>query len=329
MTKLIHIFLFFISSSAFSYETGLIKPADRHLGRSYVSLQGYFTDDLPASYDLRDYGWVSPVRSQGGCGSCWWHGTIDSLESSMRMFGDDEFADLSRQQGVNCYYSGCGGGYFAFDKVKVNGVPPSKLEPYTGRNGRCKQDYAEEYKLDTAMSLGSSGRSPAPDEIKAAIYHFGAVAVTVVGGGPMQSYTGGKPKNCSRAGTDHIVTLIGWNADGTWILKNSWGTGWGEKGFGNWPVGCDRVAEEAAVSIYKAVPVANRILLASLPARVAPRKYLAVPYNPMAKYAWYVNDSLVALDNYLPMRTKLGDRIKVVITMPDAITESETVVKFF
>lgn len=309
------------------HKTGLVKARDRHLGNSYVSLFGHFVENLPESYDLRDYGWVSPVRNQGGCGSCWSFGTVDSLESSMRMFGDHDEANLSTQQLVNCYFYGCRGGYFAFDEIKNFGVPPSSLEPYRGRDGSCNQRYSQEITLDTSMNLGAANRSPTKEEIKSAIFNFGAVAVTVVGGGPMQSYIGGVPSRCSNAGTDHIVTLIGWNKNGTWILKNSWGTNWGEKGFGNWPVGCDRVGEEAAVSIYKGVPVSNMLVLANLPKYIRPGTLLSVPYNPEARYEWYLNGKLTSLNNELNIKPARGDSVKVRIIMPDSITESETIAK--
>lgn len=333
MIRLLIFSLVLLSSNpVLAYSTGLIKHPDRKLGIPHVSLGSAFMQELPSKFDLREYGVVSPIRNQGSCGSCWAFGTADSMESSVLLFGEDQ-VNISQQQLVNCYHYGCGGGYFVFDEIMENGVPTSEAVPYRASNGRCNQDYDQEYKVATWVELGGSNRSPTVAEIKAAIFYMGAVAVTAGAGGNWDRASSGLVSGCTNRGTNHIVTLIGWDdskgQNGAWLLKNSWGTGWGEDGYGWFPYGCDRIGEEAAVSIYKAVPVSDEIQTPRLPKHLR-RGYrqIVVPRHESAQYVWFVNDIPVSLSNEFSGYLSIGDRVRLVITMPDSTTEVESRVRF-
>lgn len=239
--------IFLESTVALSYAKGLVKPKNADKEAVFLSPRPV---DLPEEYDLRALGLVSPIRNQGSCGSCWAFGTADALESNALVQGGPSLF-LSTQQLVNCQYYGCGGGYFAFDYVMNKGVTDAKSLPYTARDGRCKENFDTKHFVTSWYRLGTSRNGPTVEEVKTAIYKYGAVAVTVAARS-WGNYQGGVKQSCSKSSTDHIVTLVGWRKDNTWILKNSWGTGWGEKGFGYFPFGCNYAgSEEAAVGVYK------------------------------------------------------------------------------
>jgi len=70
--------------------------------------------------------------------------------------------------------------------------------------------------------------------------------VTVTADGNMKRYKSGIFDSCSNGGTNHIVALVGWNdLDKTWVMRNSWGTDWGEGGYMRIKWGCSRIGEEA------------------------------------------------------------------------------------
>ncbi|MCX7958774.1 MAG: hypothetical protein N3B13_06980, partial [Deltaproteobacteria bacterium] len=101
----------------------------------------------PSRQDYRDYlgfNWMTPVRDQGSCGSCWAFSTLGSLEAVIKMYNSDPFMDLdlSEQELVSCTASGSctygGSQYFAADYIKSNGITDEACFPYIAQEGDCK-----------------------------------------------------------------------------------------------------------------------------------------------------------------------------------------------
>jgi C1A family cysteine protease len=198
--------------------------------------------NLPASFDWRSQGKVPAVRDQGTCGSCWAFGTAGVMESAL-MIHRNISTDISEQYLISCNNNGwsCAGGWWAHDMHtnvagKNNNPPGAVLEgdfPYSNSNGTCSKVYNKPYQLSEWRYV-SGINLPSVSAIKAAIYQYGPVAASVCSIG-WNNYTGGiyatHNTSCS-GGVDHAVILVGWNdADQTWILRNSWGTRWGESGY--------------------------------------------------------------------------------------------------
>jgi len=118
--------------------TGGFQP--RKLRRAKVTERGHVT--IPPSVNWVAEGAVTPVKNQGGCGSCWAFSATGAIESSVYI-KTKTLHDLSEQQIVDCDKkgNGCGGGSMesAFDYVKANKGQCSEREyPYTGKDGACK-----------------------------------------------------------------------------------------------------------------------------------------------------------------------------------------------
>lgn len=183
--------------------------------------------------------------SQGTCGSCWAWGTTHVLEW-LNVIHTGHYVRLSKQEILSCSGSGtCGGGFFAHN-YQVNPGQGTEAEfPYVGRDVVCKKT-SHQFKLIKWGYVGQRNRNPTNEELKAAIMHYGPIAVTVTANAKMQSYKGGIFNGCSTGRTNHIVVLVGWNdQDGVWLVQNSWGQSWGENGFMRIKYGCSRIGEDA------------------------------------------------------------------------------------
>jgi C1A family cysteine protease len=99
------------------------------------------TEDLPAEKDWVKDGAVTPIKDQGGCGSCWAFSTTGSTEGA-HFIAAGELLSFSEQQLVDCDHEdhGCGGGLMdnAFRYFEKNKVVLEKDYPYTGKDGACK-----------------------------------------------------------------------------------------------------------------------------------------------------------------------------------------------
>ena len=170
---------------------------------------------------------MNPVRDQGQCGSCWSFAAIATLEGRYAIKKGSK-VQLSEQQLVDCASSvgcqGCNGGWSsrALQWIQSNGGSASRASyPYTARAGACRSA------ATAARVSGVSGVSVAKSAIAG-----GPIAVYVQANGPFMSYGGGI-FNGACGQYDHAVTAVGWGSSGGveyYIIRNSWGTGWGESG---------------------------------------------------------------------------------------------------
>ena len=216
--------------------------------------------ELPSQFDWRTEGIVTPVRDQGGCGSCWAFGTVGIMESSLGKSGITG-QDLSEQFLISCNNDGwdCGGGLTAhkyhYDTLGKSqstiGAVLESVKPYTTSNGTCSGNYQKAYELTGWQFVtGSEWTIPTVDQIKSAIYTYGPITAGVCAGTGWDSYTSSSPvfstNETAQCGgsTNHQIILVGWDDPGQyWILRNSWGTGWGKSGYMYIKYGTSRVGE--------------------------------------------------------------------------------------
>jgi len=224
------------------------------------------TKSLPTEFDWRDSSGTTPIRNQGGCGSCWAFATVGALECNIKIKGGVD-VDLSEQWLVSCNQDGwdCGGGWFAHDyhewKTDPCGGTGAVLEtyfPYEASNLPCDCPYPHSYLINDWAFVG--GANPPVASIKQAIMDFGPVSVCVYVNGAFQGYTGGIFNGCQEGGCNHAVCLVGWDDnqgdDGVWYMRNSWGPGWGESGYMRIPYGCSIIGDYACYVDYRGYPQA-------------------------------------------------------------------------
>jgi len=193
----------------------------------------------PTSIDWRTEGKVTPVKDQGGCGSCWAFSAIESVESRYAI-ASGSLKTLAPQAYVNCVQNpdecggtgGCEGATMelAFDLTTSVGVPLESTLPYRGTDQTCNS---------YTVAVQSSGYTKVAENDANALESAlaeGPVSVTVAAE-PWMLYGGGTFTGCSSgmfassgSDLDHGVQAVGYTSD-YWIVRNSWGASWGEEGY--------------------------------------------------------------------------------------------------
>lgn len=187
---------------------------------------------LPDAFDWREKVALSPIESQGQCGSCWAFSTAATFQDVLRIQGEN--VDLSEQHLLSCAKPGewsCNGGFFAHDRHKApfGGVLASEY-PYTASDTACKSGLTFRQKIASWAYLPADNNGTVSvDELKAAIYKYGPISVGVAVDDKFSNYSGGVFQDTGYRELNHAVNLVGWG-NGYWIMRNSWGQ-WGENGY--------------------------------------------------------------------------------------------------
>ena len=222
-----------------------------------------FSDDIsivPFKVDWRDKNVVTHVKNQGQCGSCWAFSTIGALEGAYAI-KYDKLREFSEEQLVSCDTEdgGCGGGLMdnAFDWIGKNGgVCNESSFPYTS-GGPCSTnctidpDTNVTNHVDVNQSQKSLEKAVSKQPVSIAI-EADQLA--------FQSYQGGVITGDCGQQLDHGVLLVGYGYDRDldldyWLIKNSWGTDWGEEGYVRIQRGKDVEGGQCGILLSASYPV--------------------------------------------------------------------------
>ncbi|XP_005184486.2 putative cysteine proteinase CG12163 isoform X1 [Musca domestica] len=199
--------------------------------------------DLPKEFDWREKGVISPVKNQGNCGSCWAFSVTGNVEG-LHAVKTGKLEEYSEQELLDCDTtdSACNGGLpdNAYEAIeRIGGLELESEYPYHARKEQCHFNKAKVHvrvkghvdlpKNETAMAQWLIANGPISIGINA---------------NAMQFYRGGvshpwRPL-CSHSNLDHGVLIVGYGVSDYpmfkktlpyWIVKNSWGSKWGEQGY--------------------------------------------------------------------------------------------------
>lgn len=221
-----------------SHESLTLKSANETVGAYNVSPSKV---RIPKYVDWTKQGAVTPVQNQGQCGSCWAFSATGAVAGQhFRKTG--VLVSLSVQNLVDCSgkydNKGCGGGWMnaAFQYIKDNkGIGTEKSYPYEAKDGVCR--FRPEF-----IGATISGFQSIPEgddaKLKLALATIGPISVALDSSRPsFQFYSKGVyfEPNCSSSQLNHALLAVGYGTteDGQdyWLIKNSWGDTWGEKGY--------------------------------------------------------------------------------------------------
>jgi C1A family cysteine protease len=189
------------------------------------------TGKEPNAVDWRDKGAVTPVKNQGSCGSCWAFAATGAVESFNFLFGTKSLLSLAEQQLVDCCHdggsAGCNGGMenAAIGWVGKNGGQClGKDYPYTAKNGQCKKTCTPQAKVNGVVDIRGE------DALVKSITNLPTTVAVDAGGRAWQQYKGGVFDTTCGKQLNHAILAVGYT-DQYYIVKNSWGTAWGDQGY--------------------------------------------------------------------------------------------------
>jgi len=222
-----------------SYNQVMANHTRKHIIPTLNEIQT-LSIDLPDSIDWRDKDVVTPIKNQQQCGSCWAFSAVGSMEGQHAL-KTNNLVSLSESQIVDCDVNGsdagCNGGFMdgAFKYViSQGGIDTEKSYPYKSQDNPCifnKSNVAATFSAYKDVKGGETG-------LKTAVATVGPIAVGIdASSAQFQFYKTGVyyDSTCSSTILDHGVLVVGYgttqNGTDYWIVKNSWGETWGDKGY--------------------------------------------------------------------------------------------------
>eukprot|EP01062_Namystynia_karyoxenos_P052511 TRINITY_DN420_c0_g1_i13.p1 TRINITY_DN420_c0_g1~~TRINITY_DN420_c0_g1_i13.p1 ORF type:complete len:763 (+),score=263.24 TRINITY_DN420_c0_g1_i13:89-2377(+) len=191
---------------------------------------------LAASVDWRQKGAVTQVKDQKQCGSCWAFSSTGGIEGQWFLAGN-KLTSVSEQELVSCdkIDSGCNGGlmdnaYSWLVSKQGGNIVTEAAYPYTsgtGSSGTCKSLSG---KAVGATITGHKDITHTEEQMAAYVSASGPLPIAVDAASHWQTYTGGIVSSCTGKQLDHGVMIVGYTSE-YWIVKNSWGSSWGESGY--------------------------------------------------------------------------------------------------
>uniref|UniRef100_A0A3B5AEI2 Cathepsin L1-like n=1 Tax=Stegastes partitus TaxID=144197 RepID=A0A3B5AEI2_9TELE len=193
--------------------------------------------------DYRKMGYVTEVKDQGYCGSCWAFSTTGAIEGQIYK-KTGQLVSLSEQNLVDCSKPygtyGCSGAWMAnaYDYVVNNGLQSTNTYPYTSAVRLNLLAQRPSHRLAVAH-IKDYRFIPKGDEqaLADAVATIGPITVAIdADHSSFMFYSSGiyDEPNCNPNNLSHAVLLVGYGSDDGqdyWIIKNSWGSSWGEGGY--------------------------------------------------------------------------------------------------
>ena len=212
--------------------------------------------DYPSRFDLRDWGWETPVKNQGYMGVCWAFATVETFETAilkatgiMYDFSENNIKSLQLMYspfGTALNNEGTSHLWALGNALSWWGIVPEEDDTYDelGKTSICPENENRIHLQDAFFIM--PGTADYVSEVKSAILNYGAVSIgyAAIDREPYFNENTSAHYTNESINQTHSVAIIGWDdnysadnffatppGDGAWIVKNSWGTEWGDEGY--------------------------------------------------------------------------------------------------
>ena len=270
-TKLILLVVFYMTQAVYSVIPCLVKPnvsktIRKPLPPASNSFEMIRKMTIPFAIDYRKTpGVVTPVRDQGACGSCWAFSATEALEGQLGLNGVPQV--LAPQTFIDCVREdyGCSGGWpdDALAYSEERGIASENDYPYqANESGVCQtilDDKTERVPIATYATVFYEIRANGSDDLlRRALWQYGPLSIAIDASSMLQDYKSGilNDTECSTDSPNHAVLLVGYygtddSDTNYWIVKNSWGSQWGEEGYVRFSA---NVSNMCGIGMYATVP---------------------------------------------------------------------------
>lgn len=186
-------------------------------------------------FDWTLFGIATRVRNQGQAGTCWAHAGVEALEASVEIMSDT-FPYLAVQPILDATRDGQGGDAdMVFQELRRTGTGLNANFPYLVGKLNPPPKHRLPFRSMTWGYVTTPDGSATGAQIKSALLQTGPLYTTLYAATP--GFFGNKGSVMAEKGPfpqpDHAVLIVGWSdSKRAWKIKNSWGTSWGDKGYG-------------------------------------------------------------------------------------------------
>ncbi|XP_022131212.1 zingipain-2 [Pieris rapae] len=238
------------------------------ISECYLGFNGNFTSDnvieykpsgiqLPTEIDWRNQGYVTEVKHQLQCGSCFAFSAVGSIEGQYAKAHGTTAFSLSNQQAFDCSSA---------QNCKTGGIPHEVFQnlagqggsmreadyPYEGRKNQCRTDKS---KIAVTVTGGSQLQVNDEYSLQDALANYGPLSISICVNDEVTKRRGSRifTPTTSCPHNNHAVLLVGYGKEGEsdfWIIKNSWGLNWAEQGY----VRLIRGQRALNIGLYAALP---------------------------------------------------------------------------
>lgn len=237
-----------VSSHATGHRTSPLGPVMRPMQTAGTQAQTRAASSLPATYDLRLSGRLTPVKNQGACGACWAFATTGSLESGLMPAESWSFSENNIKNTHGFDISPCNGGnvemataYLARWPGPINEAddPYQPTDFNSSPSGLSPRKHLQDI-IYIAPRTGALDNTA----LKQAIMSYGAVDISLAWDDTWYNAGSYSYNDPNVTGSNHEVAIVGWDdnfdrtrfnsqpaGNGAFIARNSWGSGWGQGGY--------------------------------------------------------------------------------------------------